>query len=86
MPLFAAYGLLTALMIGMALVATLVVLPSVLVSITRDADPISDSPPTAGLEGLEAACTEWVELGSKPTEGGASARSHSDQGSEPFVR
>ena len=86
MPLFAAYGLLTALMIGMALVATLVVLPSVLVSITRDADPISDSPPTAGLEGLEAACTEWVELGSKPTEGGASARSHSDQESEPIVR
>lgn len=36
MPLFAAYGLLTALMIAMALVATLVVLPSVLVAITRD--------------------------------------------------
>ncbi len=39
MPLFAAYGLLTALMIAMALVATLVVLPSVLVAITRDAPP-----------------------------------------------
>lgn len=38
MPLFAAYGLLTALMIIMALTATLVVLPSVLVVITRDAD------------------------------------------------
>ncbi len=37
MPLFAAYGLLTALMIVMALVATLVVLPSVLVAITEDA-------------------------------------------------
>ena len=36
MPLFAAYGLLTALMIAMALVATLIVLPSVLVAITRD--------------------------------------------------
>lgn len=36
MPLFAAYGLLTALMIVMALVATLVVLPSVLVLVTRD--------------------------------------------------
>ncbi len=38
MPLFAAYGFLTALMIGMALVATLVVLPSVLVALTKDAD------------------------------------------------
>ena len=37
MPLFAAYGLLTALMIVMALVATLAVLPSILVAITRDA-------------------------------------------------
>lgn len=40
MPLFAAYGLLTALMIGMALIATLVVLPSVLVAITRDAPAV----------------------------------------------
>ncbi len=38
MPLFAAYGLLTALMIVMALVATLAVLPSILVLITSDAD------------------------------------------------
>ena len=38
MPLFAAYGLLTALMILLALVATLLVLPSVLVLITRDAE------------------------------------------------
>ncbi len=36
MPLFAAYGLLTALMIVMALVATLVVLPSLLTLITSD--------------------------------------------------
>ncbi|MEM9513347.1 MAG: efflux RND transporter permease subunit [Actinomycetota bacterium] len=36
MPLFAAYGLLTALMILMALVATLAVLPALLVAITRD--------------------------------------------------
>jgi uncharacterized protein len=36
MPLFAAYGLLTALMIVMALAATLVVLPSVLMLVTRD--------------------------------------------------
>lgn len=35
MPLFAAYGLLTALMIAMALVATLLVLPSILVLITE---------------------------------------------------
>ncbi|MEM8921926.1 MAG: MMPL family transporter [Actinomycetota bacterium] len=38
MPLFAAYGLLTAIMILMALVATLVVLPSLLVLVTSD-DP-----------------------------------------------
>ena len=37
MPLFAAYGLLTAVMILMALVATLVVLPSVLVLVTPSA-------------------------------------------------
>lgn len=37
MPLFAAYGLLTALMIVMALVATLLVLPSLLMVITCDA-------------------------------------------------
>ncbi len=36
MPLFAAYGLLTALMIVMALVATLAILPSILVVITSD--------------------------------------------------
>lgn len=36
MPLFASYGLLTALMIVMALVATLAVLPSILVLVTRD--------------------------------------------------
>ena len=41
MPLFAAYGLLTAIMILMALVATLVVLPSVLVFVTTDSTPSS---------------------------------------------
>ncbi len=41
MPLFASYGLLTAVMIAMALVATLLVLPSVLVAVTRDAKPAS---------------------------------------------
>ncbi len=39
MPLFASYGLLTALMIIMALIATLAVLPSVLVIITKDGAP-----------------------------------------------
>ncbi len=56
MPLFAAYGLLTALMILMALVATLTVLPSLLVLITSDASPDrqarGDLPaPTAELDG-----------------------------------
>ena len=48
MPLFAAYGLLTALMILMALVATLAVLPALLVAITSDrveAPPSGDAPP-----------------------------------------
>ncbi len=39
MPLFAAYGLLTALMIVLALIATLAVLPSILVTITADQSP-----------------------------------------------
>jgi predicted RND superfamily exporter protein len=39
MPLFAAYGLLTALMIMMALVATLAVLPSMLMVVTADRVP-----------------------------------------------
>jgi len=39
MPLFASYGLLTAIMILMALVATLGVLPSLLVVVTRDETP-----------------------------------------------
>jgi uncharacterized protein len=50
MPLFAAYGLLTALMILMALIATLVVLPGVLMLITRDrsvTDDPSASPPAS---------------------------------------
>lgn len=41
MPLFAAYGLLTAIMILMALAATLLVLPSLLVLVTRD-EPVID--------------------------------------------
>ena len=43
MPLFASYGLLTAIMIAMALVATLLVLPSVLVAITSDSAPRLDT-------------------------------------------
>lgn len=43
MPLFAAYGLLTALMIVMALIVTLAVLPSLLVVITCD-QPFTDHP------------------------------------------
>jgi uncharacterized protein len=51
MPLFAAYGLLTAVMIGMALVATLVVLPGILVFVTRDAAPPNSNElePAAGV-------------------------------------
>ena len=41
MPLFASYGLLTAVMIGMAAVATLLVLPSLLVMVSEDA-PVPD--------------------------------------------
>jgi predicted RND superfamily exporter protein len=36
MPLFASYGLLTAMMISMAAAATLLVLPSLLVLVTKD--------------------------------------------------
>jgi predicted RND superfamily exporter protein len=43
MPLFAAYGLLTAVMILMALAATLAVLPALLVAITSDRPEASDS-------------------------------------------
>ncbi|MEM8747135.1 MAG: efflux RND transporter permease subunit [Actinomycetota bacterium] len=53
MPLFASYGLLTALMIVMALVATLAVLPSLLTVLTKDtepgsgeAEPVDDQPLT----------------------------------------
>ncbi len=51
MPLFASYGLLTALMIGMALIATLVVLPSVLVAITADSADQEQGPPNGNDEG-----------------------------------
>lgn len=52
MPLFAAYGLLTAVMIGMALIATLVVLPGILVMITRDGQPpaVADADPDLDFE------------------------------------
>lgn len=53
MPLFAAYGLLTALMIVMALVATLVVLPSVLILITSDAATAGPSEPTSAIADVE---------------------------------
>ena len=36
MPLFASYGLLTAIMIAMAAIATLLVLPSLLVMVSKD--------------------------------------------------
>ena len=49
MPLFASYGLLTAVMITLALTATLLVLPSLLVAVTRDTarvpTPIEDLVP-----------------------------------------
>lgn len=54
MPLFAAYGLLTAVMIVMALVATLVVLPGILVMITRD-EPGESAPAVHGDGGLPVA-------------------------------
>ena len=51
MPLFAAYGLLTALMITMALVATLTVLPGVLVLLSCDPPAeTAGSPPAANLD------------------------------------
>ena len=46
MPLFASYGLLTAVMIAMALAASLLVLPALLTLITRDTEVVS----TRGVE------------------------------------
>lgn len=46
MPLFAAYGLLTAIMIGLALVATLLVLPSLLILVTPEAVSVESPDPT----------------------------------------
>ena len=56
MPLFAAYGLLTAIMILMALVATLAVLPSLLVLITCDESSDVDDLPVdlGGASGINA--------------------------------
>lgn len=44
MPMFAVYGLLTAVMITMAAAATLLVLPSLLVAITKDRAPQAPDP------------------------------------------
>ena len=56
MPLFAAYGLLTALMILLALVATLAVLPALLVAITSDQQPApTDDTPAERDATLETA-------------------------------
>ncbi len=54
MPLFAAYGLLTALMIVLALVATLAVLPGLLVTITQDVEPVGSArfDPEHGTDGV----------------------------------
>ena len=64
MPLFAAYGLLTAIMIVLALVATLAVLPSILVVITRDrggAEPVIEVDPAHGGD-LESRSMDEVEV------------------------
>jgi predicted RND superfamily exporter protein len=53
MPLFACYGFLTAVMIVMALVSSLLVLPSLLVLVTRDAE--ADQPAVDHLRSLEPA-------------------------------
>jgi len=50
MPMFASYGLLTAVMISMAAVATLLVLPSLLLVVTKEPDTVSDVEPTPGTE------------------------------------
>jgi len=56
MPLFATYGLLTAVMVVMALVATLLVLPSVLILVTPTPSPTPSPPPEhadAASDGLD---------------------------------
>jgi len=51
MPMFASYGLLTAVMISMAAIATLLVLPSLLLVVTKKpADTTSDAEQTPGTE------------------------------------
>jgi predicted RND superfamily exporter protein len=47
MPLFASYGLLTAVMIALAAITTLLVLPSLLVMVTKDA--MAEMPPEPDL-------------------------------------
>lgn len=51
MPMFASYGLLTAVMIAMALIASLLVLPSLLMTVTRDsgAAPVTTSRPEPAI-------------------------------------
>ncbi|MEM8924192.1 MAG: MMPL family transporter [Actinomycetota bacterium] len=65
MPLFAAYGLLTALMILMALVATLAVLPSILVLVTSDA--ASPASTDAANERTDRDGAGPIEVGPKAT-------------------
>ena len=60
MPLFASYGLLTALMITMALVATLTVLPGVLLVLT------CDTAADGGLPGDRAGADDRVEVAPAP--------------------
>jgi predicted RND superfamily exporter protein len=52
MPVFAVYGLLTAVMITMAAMATLLVLPSLLVAVTKDAAPQAPDPDVRLLAGV----------------------------------
>jgi predicted RND superfamily exporter protein len=52
MPMFAVYGLLTAVMITMAAMATLLVLPSLLVAVTKDAAPQAPDPDARLLAGV----------------------------------
>ncbi|MEL7157203.1 MAG: efflux RND transporter permease subunit, partial [Actinomycetota bacterium] len=61
MPLFAAYGLLTALMIMLALVATLAVLPSILVLLTTDA-PDAGGALDGGMEPGDEVATDLARL------------------------
>ena len=52
MPMFASYGLLTAVMIVMAAASSLIVLPSLLMVVTRDREPASTVPQEPAVGGL----------------------------------